>query len=240
MLRMTESSQHPLPPAGRAADGYVPPAAGRPGLPALLVTLAIAVGGAVLGVVGGYVWAAIAPKALFVESSHGVAFVVNAETSAFIAADGWFGLVGAVGGLIIGLAAYFLGVRRFGPLPAAGALIGATAAAFLAWWIGRNVGLASFRHLLGTSKPGTLLRQPPDLGAHGALAFWPLVAGAVILIIELVRSMRDRRPRSAGGRQPLPAPPVTSQPASPPPPPLSVESQQYRDQYGGPGQYGPR
>jgi hypothetical protein len=160
---------------------------------ALLVTLAIAVGGALLGLVGGLLWSAVAPQAVFQVQSPGVAYVVNPETTAFIAADGWFSLIAVAGGVIIGLAAWFGGVRRYGPLPAAGALAGATAAAFLAWWSGSNLGLSSFRHQLGTSKTGALLHQPVDLGAHGALAFWPLAAGAVIGGIELILLLRERQ-----------------------------------------------
>jgi hypothetical protein len=189
---MAESSQHPLPPGYAAADAQSRVRAPRHRR-ALAVTLAIMLGGAATGIPGGLVWSAIAPRPLFMVASHGVAYVVNPETSAFIAGDGWFSVVAVVGGLLIGLAGYFLGVRRYGPLPVVGALAGATAAGFLAWWIGRNVGLAAFRHLLGTSKAGTLIRQPADLGAHGALAFWPLAAGAVIGGIELVISLRERQ-----------------------------------------------
>jgi hypothetical protein len=201
---MAESSQHPLPPPGRPAVSNERPGSATQ-LRALSATLAIGAGAALLGIAGGFVWSAIAPRALFSVASHGIAYVVNPETSAFIAADGWYSIVAVVGGLLIGLAGYLLGVRRYGPLPAAGALVGATAAAFLAWWIGRNIGLAHFRHLLGTSKPGTLIRQPASLGAHGALAFWPLAAGAVIGGIELVLAMRERQGR-ADSHSPIPAP----------------------------------
>jgi hypothetical protein len=163
---------------------------------ALLVTLAIAAGGAVLGVAGGLAWSAIAPRAVFSVQSPGVAYVVNPETNAFIAADGWFALIGLIGGAIIGITGYLTGVRRYGPVPAAGALAGATAAAFLASWTGSHVGLDGFRHRLATSKPGTLLRQPADLGAHGALVFWPLAAGVVIGGIELVLALRERQRRA--------------------------------------------
>lgn len=195
---MAESTPHPLSPRARLTR-------------ALLVTLAIAAGGAAVGLLGGLLWSAVAPKAVFSVSSPGVAYVVNPETSSFIAADGWFSAIALVGGAIIGLAGYLLGVRRYGPLPALGALGGATAAAFVAWWVGSHMGLAVFRHRLGTSRPGTLLRQPADLGAHGALAFWPLAAGAVIGGIELVIALRERQrgaePRHAIGRGSRPAGP---------------------------------
>jgi hypothetical protein len=190
---MANSSQQPLPPPGGPAARFARPENAAVQFRALLVTLAIAVGGALLGLVGGLLWSAVAPQAVFQVQSPGVAYVVNPETTAFIAADGWFSLIAVAGGVIIGLAAWFGGVRRYGPLPAAGALAGATAAAFLAWWSGSNLGLASFRHQLGTSKTGALLHQPVDLGAHGALAFWPLAAGAVIGGIELILLLRERQ-----------------------------------------------
>jgi hypothetical protein len=159
----------------------------------IALAVGIAVGAAVLGLAAGYAWAGLAPRALFMVSAPGVAYVVNPETSAFIAADGWYSVVAAAGGIVIGVAGYLIGVRRYGPVPAAGVLAGATAAAFAASWTGRNVGLAAFRHQLAAAKPGELIRQPAVLGAHGALAFWPLAAGAAVAVLELIAAMRDRR-----------------------------------------------
>jgi hypothetical protein len=121
------------------------------------------------------------------------AYAVNPETSAFIAADGWYCLLALIGGALIGLLGYLFGVRRYGPVPMAGIVLGATGAAFLAQWLGpRGSGGPGFNHLLATSKPGTLLHAPISLGSHGALAFWPLAAAAVAGGIELVRVLRAR------------------------------------------------
>ena len=38
--------------------------------------------------------------------------MVNPETTAFIAADAWFVLIAAIGGLLTGIAGYLLLVRR--------------------------------------------------------------------------------------------------------------------------------
>jgi hypothetical protein len=169
------------------------------GLRVILTTAAIVAGAALVGVAGGLVWAAVAPRALFMVSAPGVAYVVNPETTAFIAADGWFSVVAAVGGVIIGVGGYLAGVRRHGPVPVAGILAGATAAAFLAAWIGGQVGLGAFRHQLAAAKAGALVRQPVVLGAHGALAFWPLAAGAAVGIIELIAALADRRRQAHPG-----------------------------------------
>lgn len=161
-----------LPPRGRA----------------LLVAAVIAVACAVLGVLGGLVWAAVAPRVVYqvYTLSPPTAYAVNPETSAFIAADGTYTFVALAGGVLTGLAGYQF-IRRYGPMPMAGLVVGSVAAAFLVMWSGHLfTGASTFDHVLATSKPGELLRAPIVLGSHGALAFWPLAAAAVVGGIELV------------------------------------------------------
>jgi len=149
----------------------------------------------VIGVAGGLVWAAVAPRVLYqvYTLSPPTAYATNPETSAFIAADGWYCLIAVVGGALIGLLGYRFGVRRYGPVPMAGIVLGATAAAFICEWTGhRQSGGSGFNHVLATSKPGTLLHAPISLGSQGALAFWPLAAAAVAGGIELLGALRAR------------------------------------------------
>src|SRR5262245_63173210 len=85
------------------------PAGGRAGRQAsvagsIVAAAAILIGSTLLGLAGGLVWASLAPRAVYVVIGHGSANVVDPETSAFIAADAWYCLIGAAGGLIIGLA----------------------------------------------------------------------------------------------------------------------------------------
>jgi hypothetical protein len=140
------------------------------------VSLAIAAGTALLGLAAGYLWSLAAPRALLVMVSPGAADLVQTETTAFIAADLIFCLIALAGGVISGVLGYLLGVRRYGPLPMAGLLAGALAAAFLARWAGEQAGLAGFHHLLATLPAGGHLRDPLTLRATGAMAFWPLAA----------------------------------------------------------------
>jgi hypothetical protein len=146
---------------------------------ALVASAAVAGGTAVLGVAGGFAWAALAPRALLIMTGPRAAAVADAETSAFIVADAMFCLVCLAGGVISGLAGYLLAVRRWGPLPMAGVLLGALAAAFVARWVGQQDGLATFHHLLATLPAGARLRGTLTLGADPALALWPLAAGLV-------------------------------------------------------------
>jgi len=200
--------------AGRHASRRV-----RPGLAAGAFgsALAILIASGGLGLAGGLVWAALAPRPLYVVVGRGSADVVNPETTAFIAADAWFCLIGVAGGLIIGLAGYLLAVRRYGPVPMGAFLAGGLGAGITARWIGQRQGLGHFDKQLLTSHQGTLLHAPlalagdtsaalwPAGGSFPAVAFWPLAAGAVAGGIMLVIAIRERRAaRLYAG--PLPAP----------------------------------
>jgi urea transporter len=138
----------------------------------------------VLGIGAGFVWAAVAPRALLQEVTRGEAQVVNAETSAFIGADAWFCLIAAVGGVITGVVGYRVLVRRAGWVATAGLALGAVAAALLAMWVGENTGLGTYNHLLASSSVGTFFRASLSLSSKSALAFWPLLTCVVILVAE--------------------------------------------------------
>jgi hypothetical protein len=150
-----------------------------------LAAFAVALAGSALsGLLAGLIWAAVAPRAVLQEVARGQAEFVNVETSAFIVADAWFCLIVVVGGLITGILGYCFLVRRTGWPAAAGLVLGAVAAALLALWIGENIGLGTYNHLLATSPNGTLFHASLALGAKSALAFWPLLTSAVILLAE--------------------------------------------------------
>jgi hypothetical protein len=155
------------------------------------------VGSAVLGFPAGLIWAAVAPRALLQEVNPGTAQVVNAETSAFIAADAWFCVIAAVGGLITGLVGYrlFIYGKSWGTsaVAATGLIVGAVAAALIMLWTGEQIGLATYQHQLASSPNGTLFNASLGLGAKSALAFWPMLTAISIGLTELVR-----RPRSGG------------------------------------------
>jgi len=149
----------------------------------------------VLGVAAGFIWAAVAPRALLQEVGHGEAQVVNAESSAFILADAWFCLIAAIGGVISGIAGYRLLVRREGWLATAGLVLGAVAASLLMLWTGENVGLGTYNHLLAASPDGAFFRASLALGAKSALAFWPGLTSLIILLAVY----GGRRPASEEG-----------------------------------------
>jgi hypothetical protein len=192
---MTENSM--LPPPGGPASPQTPVT--RPGPqpgPALLAAVLVVAGSAVVGLIAGLIWAAIAPRVQYqMYSLHPpTAYATNPETSAFIAADGWYCVIGLLGGALIGLLAYLFAVRRYGPVAMTGVVIGSVVAAFITSWVGHQAsGAQGFNALLASSKPGSYLYAPISLGSHGALAFWPFAAAAVAGGISLMVMLRDRR-----------------------------------------------
>ena len=137
-----------------------------------------------LGVAAGLIWAAVAPRAVLQEIGPGEAELVNAESHAFIVADAWFCLIVALGGVITGVVGYRLLVRQAGWTAAAGLVLGAVAAALLALWVGENIGLGTYNHLLATSRDGAFFHASLGLGAKSALVFWPGLTSVVLLVAE--------------------------------------------------------
>ncbi|MFI5083998.1 MAG: hypothetical protein ACHQCE_23260, partial [Streptosporangiales bacterium] len=74
--------------------------------------------------------------------------------------------------------------RRAGWTAAAGLVLGAVAASLLTLWIGENIGLGTYHHLLATSRDGALFHASLGLGAKSALVFWPGVTSVIILLAE--------------------------------------------------------
>ncbi len=146
--------------------------------------MAALAGSAVLGVVAGLIWAAVAPRAVLQEIAPGEAELVNAESHAFIMADAWFCLIVALGGVITGVVGYRLLVRRADWIAAAGLVLGAVAAGLLTLWVGERIGLGTYNHLLATSRNGAFFNSPLGLGAKSALAFWPGLTSVIVLLAE--------------------------------------------------------
>jgi hypothetical protein len=180
----------------------------RPGRqsPALLTAVLIVAGSVLTGVAGGAVWAAAAPRVLYqvYTMNPPTAYATNPETSAFIAADGWYCFIALVGGAIIGLLGYLFGVRRYGLAPMVAIIAGSVVAALTTAWLGHMLsGGVGFDHVLATSRPGQFLHAPISLGSQGALAFWPLAAAGVAGGIELVGVLNARRHATEDG-MPMP------------------------------------
>jgi hypothetical protein len=171
------------------APGVPGPGEAQPGVrSAVAWSVALLAGGALLGLLCGLIWNEVAPRALLQEIGAGTAEVLDAETRAFFGADVWFCGIASVAGLLAGLAGY-----RFAVAPRAGYARAAVAAALLVGgvlgeltmlWLGGQIGLSGYNHLLASSPTGTMFSSSLALGSKSALACWPLFTGIVLLIAE--------------------------------------------------------
>jgi hypothetical protein len=92
-----------------------------------------------------------------------------------------------VRGRITGVLGYRLLVRRAGWAATAGLVLGALAASLIALWVGENMGLGTYNHLLASSAVGAFFSSSLALGAKSGLVFWPLLTSLVILLAETGR-----------------------------------------------------
>ena len=150
--------------------------------------VAVVVGSAVPGLLGGVIWGEFAPRAMLQEIGTGTAQVINVETRAYFGADVWFCAITVVAGLLAGLLGYRFAVApRDGTARAAVAaalIIGALAGELVMLWLGERIGLSTYNHELASSASGTLFSGSLALGSKSALTFWPLFTAIVLVIAE--------------------------------------------------------
>jgi hypothetical protein len=150
----------------------------RTALAGVLVGLAVAVLGAPLGVL----WHFIAPTVPVIDAGAN-GFVVNDPSpEEYIAADGWFTIIGFAFGLILAIVAWMVLRRDRGPALLLGVTIGALAAAPLAWYTGREIGRSAYEHWRSLAAAGGTYAAPPDLHAKGALLV-PAFAAVIVLTL---------------------------------------------------------
>jgi hypothetical protein len=142
---------------------------------------------ALLGVVAGFVWSAVAPATRYVMLQAGPQ-LADPETQTLIQADGWFAVVTGACGLLCGIGAYVLLARR----RPVGALVGLTAGGLLAAYIALLVG-RTVKGTVHVPGPGGLPATASlNLTAFGVLFAWPLLATAVFWVAEFVVTYRQR------------------------------------------------
>lgn len=162
---------------GRAARDHV--------LVALLVIGALAV----LGVLAGLLWHAIAPRTPYVFNDH-MGSYVRPVPSRPIAADGWFAVIALVAGIGCGSLAQGLFHGRLAAA-AVGLAVGGVAASLIAWQVGHWFGAAAYEQAVRTVHDGARLYAPLDVRATGVLTLWPLAATLTVFLGALVEELQQ-------------------------------------------------
>jgi hypothetical protein len=143
---------------------------------AVVTAAAIAAAGVPLGLL----WAVVAPDVPVSITEDGPV-LGDPQPEQFIAADGWFALLGLGFGVLAALAAWVFARRSRGPLGVVAVALGAAAGGVIAWQVGRQIGLDEYRRLLEQATAGQTLGKPGDLrGAE--LRWWPPMLRGDVLV----------------------------------------------------------
>ncbi len=160
---------------------------------AVVVALAVALGGVLLGVL----WWWLAPQVPLVGDVVDKSWVVylgDTEGEQAIGVDGTFTLLGLAFGLVSALVVFL--VRRRGGVPLVVALgVGGFLGSLLAWRVGIWLGPAQdvIAHAKSVGK-GVTFSAPLKLAAKGAWLAWPLAALVVHLGLTGLFGPRDPEP----------------------------------------------
>ena len=163
-------SDDPRPPVMEMADVWT----------ALLGTLAVVP----LGVIAGFVWVWLAPRALAVADGKGKSGLINPETKAFAGADVTFLVIGIAAGLLCGAVSAIL-ARRRGAAVSVAMAVGGTLASLLAAFVGRAVSGGPANYWADHVSAGNH-RYFIELITRQYLVGWPLAALAVTFIVGLL------------------------------------------------------
>ncbi|MFE1750755.1 AAA family ATPase [Streptomyces anandii] len=186
-----------VPPAGAGAVGSAYEQDG-PGMKtevreAAVVTVAVALGGVLLGLL----WWWLAPQVPLVADVSGNSWIVylkDTEGEQAIGVDGTFTLLALALGVVSAVAVFL--VRRRGGVPLViGLCVGALLGSLLAWrlgvWLGPEHDVIAHAKAVGK---GVTFPAPLKLGAKGALLAWPLAALVVHLGVTALFGPRDPEP----------------------------------------------
>ncbi|GAA3807187.1 hypothetical protein GCM10022226_29200 [Sphaerisporangium flaviroseum] len=157
---------------------------------------------ALMGVLAGFLWSAIAPRTPYVITRSGPA-LTDPTTQSLIAADGWFAVITGVAGLACGIGAYLIS-RKGRPIALlAGLAGGGLLAGYLTLLVGTSFNGSSVQAAApGSGGIGSTVNVL-GLTAYGVLLSWAVVAVAVFGILESVDGYREsplRKPYAGESR----------------------------------------
>ncbi|PAZ15492.1 AAA family ATPase [Streptomyces sp. SA15] len=164
---------------------------------AAVITVAVALGGVLLGVL----WWWLAPHVPLVGDvvdKDWVVYLKDTEGEQAVGVDGTFTLLASAFGVVSAFVVFFL--RRRGGVPLVVALtVGGLLGSLLAWRLGVWLGPAQdvVAHAKDVGK-GVTFSAPLKLGAKGALLVWSLAALVVHLGLTALFGPRDPEPYPQG------------------------------------------
>lgn len=129
----------------------------------------------------GMLWEWIAPAPTYVNLS-GEVYLNNQDSSEFIAADGWFLILGLLAGVLSAVLGYWRWRSNLAVIVAMG--LAAVPAAYIAREVGEAFGPAPIRQTALTLANGATIHGEITVGARGVLFAWAV--GVLITYLSLI------------------------------------------------------
>lgn len=157
------------------------------------------IGSIILGVLAGVIWRFSVALPAYTVQADGSAAVSERALTQFFASDAVFVIMGAVAGIVIGVATWLL-FRGVGWPVAFIAAAGGLIAGIVCWRLGSFLGPGPFAERLAAARPQDQVTIGLDVHAVSTLAVWAFVAVAPVLLgsalgpdEEAPRPVRRRR-----------------------------------------------
>ena len=173
-------------------DPAPPPEPTGPPVPArapstAVAQVATAAAVAAIGLPLGLLWAVLAPDVPVRVTEAGLAFA-ESQPEQVAAADAWFATLAVPFGVLAAGGAWLLARSARGVGGLVAVTLGAVGAGVLAWWLGRQVGLAAFESALESAPAGQVLQRPADLRVVNT-GWWPPMVAGVPLVPALAAAV---------------------------------------------------
>jgi hypothetical protein len=137
----------------------------------------------VLGGPLGLLWAWLAPSVPVIDAGQSGIVVNDPSPEEYIAADGWFTLLGLGFGLLVAIVAWLVLRRDRGPFLLLGVVAGTLGAGYyLAPWLGEMIGRSAYQHWRDTAVQGATYMAPPEVHSTGPMLV-PAFAAAIVLTL---------------------------------------------------------
>jgi hypothetical protein len=136
-----------------------------------------------LGVPLGLLWHWLAPSVPVLDAGQTGIVVNDPSPEEYIAADGWYTMLGLGFGLLVAIVAWLVMRKDRGPFLLLGVVLGTLGAGYLiAPWIGGLIGRGNYRHWQETAAQGATYLAPPQVHSVGPRLV-PAFAAAIVLTL---------------------------------------------------------
>ena len=131
----------------------------------------------------GLLWAWLAPSVPVLDVGRSGIVVNDPSPEEYIAADGWYTLLGLGFGLLVAIVAWQVLRRDRGPFLLLGVVLGTLGAGYLAGpWVGELIGKSAYQHWQATAVQGATYLAPPEVHSVGPRLV-PAFAAAIVLTL---------------------------------------------------------